>query len=94
MYKAGVIGIGKMGMSHCSILGAHPDISEMAICDSSKFLLSAFKQHTNFKCYTDYKKMITENDLDFVVVATPTKFHFDMVMFALENNCNALQSSP
>lgn len=94
MYKAGVIGIGKMGMSHCSILGAHPEISEISICDSSKFLLSAFKQHTNFKCYTDYKKMIHENNLDFVVVATPTKFHFDMVMFALDNNCHTFCEKP
>ena len=94
MYKAGIIGVGKMGISHCSILGAHPDIEEIVICDSSKFLLSAFKQHTNYKCYTDYRKMIKENNLDFVVVSTPTKFHFKMVVFLLENNCNVFCEKP
>jgi len=90
----GIIGLGKMGISHCSILGAHPDVKEISICDSSKFLLSAFQQHSNCKCYTDYNKMINENDLDFVVVATPTKFHFDMVKFALENNCHVFCEKP
>ena len=56
--KAGIIGLGKMGLSHCSILGTHPDIKEIIICDSSKFLLSAFKQHSQYRYYTDYKKMI------------------------------------
>jgi len=92
--KAGIIGLGKMGISHCSILGSHDDIKEISICDSSKFLLSAFKQHSKFKCYTDYKRMIKDNKLDFVVVATPTKFHYDMVKYALENNCHVFCEKP
>ena len=92
--KAGIIGLGKMGISHCSIIGSHPDIGEVSICDSSKFLLSAFKQHSNFKCYTDYKRMITNNKLDFVIIATPTKFHYDMVKYALENNCHVFCEKP
>ena len=69
-----VIGLGKMGISHCSILGAHPDLEQVFVCDSSKFLLSAFKKHSKFKCYSDYKLMISENNIDFVVIATPSKF--------------------
>ena len=92
--KAGIIGIGKMGLSHCSILGAHPDVEEISICDHSKFLLSAFKQHSNYSCYTDYKKMINENNLDFVVVSTPTKLHFDMVKYLLDNNCHVFCEKP
>ena len=94
MYKGGVIGMGKMGMSHCSILGAHPDIKEIAICDSSRILLSAFKQHSNFSCYTDYRKMIAEKGLDFVVISAPTKFHFEMVMYAMKNNCHIFCEKP
>mgnify|MGYP002300003506 FL=1 len=26
MVKTVIIGLGKMGISHCSILGAHPDV--------------------------------------------------------------------
>ena len=92
--KAGIIGLGKMGISHCSIIGSHSDISGVSICDSSKFLLSAFKKHSNLQCYTDYKRMIKDTKLDFVIIATPTKFHYDMVKYALENNCHVFCEKP
>ena len=38
MIKAGVIGLGKMGISHCAILNAHPDVDLVGVCDTSKFL--------------------------------------------------------
>jgi len=92
--NCGIIGMGKMGVSHCSILGAHPKIGEIVICDKSKFLLSLFEKHSNFKCYTDYKKMIGENNLDFVIVATPTNSHFGIVKFLLSNNCHVFCEKP
>jgi len=94
MLKAGVIGLGKMGISHCSILGAHPYIQEIAVCDTSEIVLAAFKKHSRFNCYNDYIKMITECELDFVIVATPTKYHSDMVTFALENKCHVFCEKP
>ena len=60
MFHVGIIGFGKMGISHCAILGTHPMIEKIVICDASKFLLSAIKQHSNFKCYSDYKKMSSD----------------------------------
>ncbi|MBU2647457.1 Gfo/Idh/MocA family oxidoreductase [bacterium] len=94
MIKAGVVGIGKMGVSHCSILNAHPDIVEVSICDSSGFLLSGFKKYSNFNCYKDYKKMIKENEIDLIFVATPSKFHKEMVLYALENNIHVFCEKP
>ena len=35
MVRAGIIGLGKMGISHCAILGAHPDVDLVAVCDTS-----------------------------------------------------------
>ena len=93
-YNIGIVGLGKMGISHCSILGAHPDINDIYICDSSKFLLAAFKKYSKFNSYSDYKKMIADNKLDFIFIATPTKFHFEMVRFALENNCHVFCEKP
>lgn len=93
-FKIGIIGLGKMGISHCSILGAHPDIDEINVCDSSKFLLTAFKKHSKFKTFTDYKAMISGNDLDFVVISTPSKYHFEMVKYALDNGCHVFCEKP
>lgn len=94
MIKVTIIGLGKMGMSHCAILGAHPDVEMAAICDTDSLLQSVFKKLTNIACYTDYKKMIEEIKPDAVYIVTPTKFHYEMVMFAIEHGCHVFCEKP
>jgi len=94
MVRAGVIGLGKMGISHCSIINAHPDVDFVAVCDSSKFVLSAIEKYTDFVCYADYKKMIKKSDLDCLVVATPTRLHADMVQYAMERDIHVFVEKP
>ncbi len=94
MLNAGVIGIGKMGLSHCALLGVHPDIESVTVCDSSGFLLSGINKYSNFNCYKDYKKMIKENKLDLVIIAIPSKLHKESVLYALENNIHAFCEKP
>jgi predicted dehydrogenase len=94
MIKAAIIGLGKMGLSHCSILNAHPDVELVAVCDSSSFLLDVFNKYTKQKTYSDYKKMISETQPDCIIVATPTKFHADMVLYALEKEIHVFCEKP
>ena len=94
MLNAGVIGIGKMGLSHCSILNAHPEIDKVSICDSSGFLLSGIKKYSDFNCYKEYNKMIKENKLDLMFIATPSKYHREMVFSALNNNIHVFCEKP
>ena len=94
MIKVGVIGLGKMGISHCSILGAHPDVDLIAVCDTSKFVLSAIKKYSSYNCFTDYKKMMDTIELDAVVIATPTKYHYTMVRYALEKGLHVFCEKP
>ena len=68
-----------MGISHCAILGAHPDVDLVAVCDSSALVIAGFKKYSRFECFTDYKKMVDSMNLDALVIATPTKFHDEMV---------------
>lgn len=94
MAKTVIIGLGKMGISHCSILGAHPDVDMAAMCDTDSLLQSAFRKMTRIACYTDYKKMIDEVKPDAVFVVTPTKMHYEMVMYALEHGCHVFCEKP
>jgi predicted dehydrogenase len=94
MIKAAIIGLGKMGLSHCSILNAHPDIELVAVCDSSSFLLDVFNKYSKQKTYTDYKKMISETSPECIIVATPTKFHYEMVLYALEKGIHVFCEKP
>lgn len=94
MIKAAIIGLGKMGMSHAAILGGLPNVELAAVCDTDSLLQSAFKKLTKIQMYTDYKKMIEEVKPDCVYVVTPTKLHYDMVMFALEHGCHVFCEKP
>ncbi len=93
-YNGAIIGLGKMGLSHTSIIGAHPKVNLLAVCDSSSLVLDAFKKFTRVKTYSDYKKMIDNEALDFVFVATPTKYHYPMVKYALEKGISVFCEKP
>ena len=94
MLKAGIIGLGKMGISHAAIVGAHPSVDFVAVCDTSSFVLEAFKKYTKVKTYSDYIEMLSSEQLDFVVIATPTKYHYPMVKYALGRNVNVFCEKP
>lgn len=94
MIRTGIIGLGKMGLSHCAILGAHPQVKLVAVCDTSSLVIEGFKKHTSYECYTDYKKMVQQMELDCLVICSPTKYHTEMVSFALDNNINVFCEKP
>ena len=94
MLKGAVIGLGKMGLSHAAIVGAHSDVEMVAVCDTSTLVLEAFKKYTNIKTYTDYNKLLSNETLDFVVVAIPTKFHYPVAKAALEKNIHVFCEKP
>ena len=94
MIKAGIIGLGKMGMSHAAIVGAHPDVETVGVCDTSSFMLNAFKKFSKTNTYSDYKQLIEEQKPDFVFVATPTKYHYPIVKDALEHNIHVFCEKP
>jgi predicted dehydrogenase len=89
-----IIGLGKMGLSHAAIVGAHPDVNLVAVCDTSSLVMDAFNKFSQIKTYSDYKEMIGKESLDFVLVATPTRFHYPMVKFALEQGLHVFCEKP
>ena len=94
MIKAGIIGLGKMGLSHAAIVNPHPSVELVAVCDTSSIVLDAFKKFSKIKVYNDYIRMIDDETLDFVVIATPTKFHYEMVRYALEKGIHIFCEKP
>jgi predicted dehydrogenase len=79
MKRLAFIGVGKMGLSHLAIAGAHPGVKVVGVADPSTFITNALKQYSNFSVFSDYKDMLNETSPDAVVVAVPTKFHDPIV---------------
>jgi len=94
MVRTGLIGLGKMGISHCAILGANPDVELAGICDASKFHLMALEKYSPFPCYSDFKKMLGEARLDCLFIATPTRLHAEMASYAMDLGLHLFLEKP
>lgn len=94
MLRGGVIGFGRMGLTHYSILNNHPEVEFVAVCDSSAFMLRNLRKHLSVETFGDYRKMIDEMDLDFVIIATPTKYHAEAMKYAIENDTHIFVEKP
>ena len=94
MIKVALIGAGKMGISHLSILGAHPDVELVGVSDSSKIVLGLLQKYTKFSCYTDYIKMVEEEKPDAVFVAVPTRLHYEIIKTLLEKDIHVFAEKP
>jgi len=92
--RVAVVGLGKMGLSHLSIIRAHPDVEVAAVCDSAKYLLDVLARYTGVKIFTDFDQMLKDVELDAVVIATPSRFHAPMVRKALEHNIHVFCEKP
>jgi scyllo-inositol 2-dehydrogenase (NADP+) len=94
MIRAALVGLGKMGLSHQAILNAHPEIRLVAVCDASQYLLDVLQKYTGVRTFSDYRKMIDGVELDSVVIATPSRFHGEMVRYALERGLHVFCEKP
>jgi predicted dehydrogenase len=94
MVRVGIVGVGKMGISHLAILGAHPRVEVRAVCDSATYLTSALRKHARVSTFKDHRAMIDAGGLDCVVVATPTATHFEAASYALERDLHVFVEKP
>lgn len=94
MLRVALIGAGKMGISHLSILGAHSDVQIVGVCDTSKIVSEVLEKYSGFECYTDYLKMVEQTKPEAVFVAVPTKFHYKMVKDLLEKGVHVFSEKP
>lgn len=93
MIKVGVVGLGKMGLSHHALLHAHPDV-EVVACDSSRYVLGVLQKNTDVSTYGDYEAMLADAGLDAVVVATPSRAHAGMVRAAFDKGLHVFCEKP
>ncbi len=94
MLRAGIIGLGKMGLSHHSMVNAHPEIQLKAVCDTSAYIVDVLSKYTGVNGYTDYKKMLAEEALDCLFVATPSRYHAEIVSDTLDHGLHIFCEKP
>jgi predicted dehydrogenase len=94
VFRTGMVGLGKMGLSHLSIARAHPQIDLVAGCDATAYLTDVLSKHAGLKCYADLDRMLDGEQLDALIVATPSKLHAAMVEKALARGLDVFCEKP
>ena len=94
MVRVGLVGLGKMGMSHLAIVNSHPQASVAVVCDSSRYQLDVLRRYTRFQCVQDFSALLNEYELDAAIISVPSRFHGQYVRQALESGLHVFCEKP
>jgi predicted dehydrogenase len=89
MRKIAVIGMGKMGLLHVSLLNTIPDVKVVAICEKNKFINHFFKNILNGIPTVKNIEDLEKYHIDATYITTSTASHFPIVNDLLQGGiCN------
>ena len=91
--RTGIVGVGFVGLLHIEALRRLGNVDVVAICDNfdaEKRGKDLFIEHT----YSDYKKMIDQENLDYIHICTPNNSHFEIAKYAMDKNVNVVLEKP
>lgn len=91
----GVIGCGHWGPNHIRVFSSLKDCSVVAVADvSEKRLTAVGDMFPHLRRFSGHDELLREGGVDAVVVATPTKTHFAIVLDALNSGKHVLCEKP
>lgn len=94
MKRIGVIGIGKMGLSHLANVNGLKLAEIIAVADTNYFVLKGLKRFSNIKVYNDYKKMMELENLDGVIICLPSHLHYQACLDCIDYNISFFIEKP
>lgn len=97
--KYALIGCGRISTNHIKA-AINNNIEIVAICDivpeNMKNILEKHELQNNksIKRYSDYKKMIADNDIDLISIATESGLHAEIAIYCIKNGINVIIEKP
>lgn len=92
--KVGIIGAGRMGITHYSIINTHPDIQIESVVDPSALILTMSDKYLPVKTFKDYNTFFEQTNPDAILVCTPPNLHFPIVRKAAEKGIHVFAEKP
>jgi scyllo-inositol 2-dehydrogenase (NADP+) len=94
LINVAVVGLGKMGLSHLAMVNGIDKFRVVAMCDSSTMVGGVLEKYSGIRYVSKFEDVIAIEDLDAVVIATPTVTHEPMVRAALERGLHVFCEKP
>jgi UDP-N-acetyl-2-amino-2-deoxyglucuronate dehydrogenase len=93
--RTAIVGCGRISKNHFESLKSHKDNMELiSICDTQKAILSENEKKYNVKGYLDLKNMLEKEDLDLVVICTPSGVHANQTEMCAKYSVNVMTEKP
>jgi UDP-N-acetyl-2-amino-2-deoxyglucuronate dehydrogenase len=93
--RTAIVGCGRISKNHFEYLEKHQDNMELiSICDNQQTILSAHEKKYNVKGYLDLKDMLEKEDLDLVVICTPSGVHANQTEICAKHSVNVMTEKP
>ena len=93
--RTAVIGLGRIGWwYHIPQITEHEGFELIAVTDRMEERLAEAKEKYGAACYTDHVKMYESERPDLVVVASPTPFHCEHAIQAMEHGIDVFLDKP
>ena len=87
MLKIGLVGCGGISGVHVPAWDKMDDAQLVAVCDIRPEKAERYPGH---KIYTDFDKMLEENDFDIIDICLPTFLHCEFAVKAMKKGINVL----
>jgi predicted dehydrogenase len=93
--KLAIIGFGRMGITHFSIINSNPNVEILAIVDTSNLVLSLLNKYiVGINTYTDYLDMLNNERIDAIIICTPPSLHYIIAKEAAKRNIHVFCEKP
>ena len=86
--RLGIIGYGFMGQWHNNHAGTLEEVEIVAICDTDSEKRAEAPE--NVKLYTDYKALLADSDVEWVMISVPNHLHHDIAIDAAKAKKNII----
>lgn len=81
--RIGIVGAGRMGITHLAILKTDPRVEVTSIADSSGVALQVLAKYLRVGTFDDFNTLLKRDRPDALVVCTPPASHYEIVRAAL-----------
>lgn len=89
-----VAGVGFWGRNQLRILKKIPKVTVTGICDIDKVKVSAISDEFDVPGYTDFSKLLSQEQVDALTICTPTITHYQIALEALDQSKHVLIEKP
>jgi len=93
--RIAIVGCGRISKNHFGSLEKHPDNFELiSVCDTNEETLNAHTQQYKVTGYQNFEEMLESEQLDLVVLCTPSGIHADQTVAAAQHGVHVMTEKP